>query len=181
MNGLTLIIVLAMSRISNTDWQRYKNLMDVNMHEDMGQHPIKWLQYGEPFKNDRWAEGKIKPQYSVTDIVGLIYFNDFRKWPSDDEKTTGKSDSQTAFIYLNKNYLEENNWLNDNGYFAYNPGGDLFVIDGIVVKPFGDTQVAQTRDATLWMTITVRRVSPPTGAIFHNTDTGSIEHIDFLT
>lgn len=155
-----------MSRVTQADWDRYENLMNVNVHEDMAQFDVVWRRSTDR-TTDEWQEDNPTDSFTEVTLKCLVQFNDFRKWPSDDTKTTGKSDSQTAFIFINKQYLIDSGYINASGYFDFNPGADEFAFEGITYKAFGDTNVAQTNTKNLWVTLTVRRVSPETGRPYH--------------
>ena len=143
-----------------SDWNDYKDVMS-DAHATFNQKVIKWSHF--PITLNRYQEDN-NTQPVVTDLLGLLNYNYRRGWPVNKTSDSGEEDEQSIQILFNKEYLKTNNLINPDGYFPYDVSNDIFTIDGINYKSFGDTEAAQMRDDDVFITIIVKRIKPDTGA-----------------
>lgn len=140
--------------LSDRTWAKYKSIIFEFMDQDAARQNITWVHKLDqilPFGED------IQPSYYVRNIEVLCYYNAFRNWPINRETTTGELDEENLSILISKQYAESKGYLNKNGYFDFDWSEDRFVINGIVYKPSGDTQVAQAKDEALVFLIILKR------------------------
>lgn len=81
----------------------------------------------------------------------------FRNWPINKATVSGELDDENLSILISKNYIEQIGYLNQEGYWNFNWSEDRFVINGIVYKPSGDTQVSQAKDEALVFLVILKR------------------------
>ena len=124
------------------------------MDVDAGRQTIVWaksvnqlLTHGEDYI----------PKYYRIDIEALCYYNAFRNWPINRPTIAGELDAENLSILVTTDYIRELGFLNKEGYWDFNWSMDRFVINGIVYKPTGDTQVAQAKDKALVFMIILKR------------------------
>lgn len=142
------------SFIPNKVWDRYKNIVTSFMDKDAGRQTIIWaknvdqlLTHGEDYI----------PKYFKIEIEALCYYNAFRNWPIDKATVSGELDEENLSILVTTDYIRDLGYLNENGYWDFNWSMDRFVINGIVYKPSGDTQVAQAKDQALVFMVILKR------------------------
>ena len=124
------------------------------MDNDAGKQPIIWAHKPEQlsiFGEDGSAS------YYLRNIEALCYYNAFRNWPINRETTSGELDDENLSILISKSYLENKGYINSDGYLNFNGSEDRFIINGVVYKPSGDTQVAQAHDEALVFLIILKR------------------------
>ena len=97
------------------------------------------------------------PRYYNIPIEALCYYNAFRNWPINKATVSGELDDENLSILISKNYIEQIGYLNQEGYWNFNWSEDRFVINGIVYKPSGDTQVSQAKDEALVFLVILKR------------------------
>lgn len=139
--------------LSNAMWAKYR--ITQNDHMDThGQALIKWVR----------GDGRIQhfneqENYSgnIVELRGLIGYNSFRTWPITAKDQQGEVDNQNMLLYLSKDYLRDLGYLNEFGYFNFNPDLDYFIHMGIKYKSDGDTPVAQAFDDPVLLTVILRR------------------------
>lgn len=142
-----------MSYITPAQWSNFSQIQR-QYYEDIAGITIQWKRVVNNV--DRWGEGEAEAFQDIP-MKAIVAFNDFRTWPVNRPTASGTLDKENLYILLNKEYLSENGWLNDNGYFDLDPVLDRFIVDGILYKPDGDTQVAQVySDVGLIMVILSR-------------------------
>lgn len=124
------------------------------MDIDAGRQTItwaKWVQqpntHGEDFE----------PVYKNIQIEALCYYNSFRNWPINKETVTGELDDENLSIMITDQYLESIGHLNSDGYWDFDWSSDRFIVNGIIYKPSGDTQVAQAKDQALVFLVILKR------------------------
>lgn len=124
------------------------------MDVDAGRQTIVWaknvnqlLTHGEDYI----------PKYYRIDIEVLCYYNAFRNWPINRSTIAGELDDENLSILVTTDYIRELGFLNKEGYWDFNWSMDRFVINGIVYKPTGDTQVAQAKDKALVFMVILKR------------------------
>lgn len=140
--------------VSNKVWNKYKNIVSKFLDNDAGRQKIIWAHYPNqliPFGEDS------KPNYLLRVIEALCYYNAFRNWPINRDTVTGELDEENLSIIISSKYLKDHGYLNSHGYFDFNWSSDRFVINGIVYKPAGDTQVAQAKDEALAFLVILKR------------------------
>lgn len=140
--------------LSDKVWSRYKKIVGDFLDNDAGRQKIIWASYIDqmlPFGEDS------KPSYDIRAIEALCYYNAFRNWPINSETTSGELDEENLSIIISSQYLRDHGYLNDRGYLDFNWSSDRFIINGIVYKPSGDTQIAQAKDEALAFLIILKR------------------------
>lgn len=97
------------------------------------------------------------PVYQPIKIEALCYYNSFRNWPINKETVTGELDDENLSIMVTDTFIKSIGHLNENGYWDFDWSSDRFIINGIVYKPSGDTQVAQAKDQALVFLVILKR------------------------
>lgn len=140
--------------VSNKIWEKYKRIISTFLDRDAAKQSILWAHHPSqlmPFGEDSY------PGYYIRPIEALCYYNAFRNWPINRETTNGELDEENLSIIISKSYIESKGYLNNEGYFDFDWSLDRFVINGIVYKPSGDTQIAQAKDEALAFLIILKR------------------------
>lgn len=96
-------------------------------------------------------------------LKGLLQYNYFRAWPVNAIKDSGEIDKESMVVFFNIKYLKDNNLADANGQFLFDRGYDRFVLNGLVYKAMGDTQVAQSSTNPLFVFIVLKREELDTG------------------
>lgn len=142
------------SLVPNKSWDKYKKVITTFIDQDAGRQTIIWaknvdqlLTHGEDYI----------PKYYPIEIEALCYYNAFRNWPTDKATIAGELDEENLSILISTEYVRKIGYLNKNGYWDFNWSMDRFVINGIVYKPSGDTQVAQAKDQALVFMVILKR------------------------
>lgn len=142
------------SLVPNKSWDKYKKVITTFIDQDAGRQTIIWaknvdqlLTHGEDYI----------PKYYPIEIEALCYYNAFRNWPMDKTTIAGELDEENLSILISTEYVRKIGYLNKNGYWDFNWSMDRFVINGIVYKPSGDTQVAQAKDQALVFMVILKR------------------------
>lgn len=142
------------SLVPNKSWDKYKKVITTFIDQDAGRQTIIWaknvdqlLTHGEDYI----------PKYYPIEIEALCYYNAFRNWPIDKSTIAGELDEENLSILISTEYVRKIGYLNKNGYWDFNWSMDRFVINGIVYKPSGDTQVAQAKDQALVFMVILKR------------------------
>lgn len=142
------------SLVPNKSWDKYKKVITTFIDQDAGRQTIIWaknvdqlLTHGEDYI----------PKYYPIEIEALCYYNAFRNWPIDKSTIAGELDEESLSILISTEYVRKIGYLNKNGYWDFNWSMDRFVINGIVYKPSGDTQVAQAKDQALVFMVILKR------------------------
>jgi len=141
------------------DWDVFKSIM-VDAHATFAQKVITWKR--RTVKIDRFGEDPIE-SFIDTPLKVLCDWNYKRTWPVDVNNESGQDDEQSVQVYMNKEFLRVNGFLNDDGYFNYDKGFDQFIIDGKLYKSFGDTTASQMLSDDSLMTIIIKRVTEKEG------------------
>lgn len=140
--------------VKNHSWNRYKKIITDFLDWDAGRQTITWAKYVNQYLN--YAEDD-SPRYYNIPLEALCYYNAFRNWPINKATVSGELDDENLSILISKNYIEQIGYLNQEGYWNFNWSEDRFVINGIVYKPSGDTQVSQAKDEALVFLIILKR------------------------
>lgn len=163
-------------RIPTAAWDRYKKIVQDFIDVDSGKQPFTWLRhidqpllYGED-------SGTL---YTPIGLEGLFQYNYIKTWPSNGSSIPGEVDTSNVVLYISKQLLEENGYLDKDGYWDFNWSEDRFILNGKVYKPDGDTQVAQASDTPLLFFIILQREDPEetkklNGYVVDGTDNVSI-------
>lgn len=141
-------------RIPTAAWDRYKKIVQDFIDVDSGKQPFIWLRhidqpllYGED-------SGTL---YTPISLEGLFQYNYIKTWPSNGSSIPGEVDTSNVVLYISKQLLEENGYLDKDGYWDFNWSEDRFILNGKVYKPDGDTQVAQASDTPILFFIILQR------------------------
>lgn len=137
--------------ISDAMWAKYASIID-NFHDDANQQTVIWKRTIST--RDRFG---IKTTDEEIELKALIQYNFFRNWPINRITTSGEVDKESMLMYLNVEYLRENNYLTNENQFIFNQGYDRFIVEGIPYKPMGDSKAAQAKDKTLLVFIILQR------------------------
>lgn len=140
--------------VLNKVWDNYKKIITNFLDIDAGRQTITWakavdqlLSHGEDST----------PKYYNIPIEALCYYNSFRNWPINKATISGELDDENLSILISKSYIEQIGYLTSEGYWDFNWSEDRFVINGIIYKPSGDTQVAQAKDEALVFLVILKR------------------------
>lgn len=152
--------------LSNRAWDRYKRNIMRFLDMDAGRQTIVWAKH----VNQMLYQGEDEfPHYYRIKIEALCFYNAFRNWPINIQSTSGETDEENLSILISSDYIKSLDkgkyWKKasideesgTDGYFDFNWSEDRFVINGLVYKPTGDTQVAQAKDEALVLLIILKR------------------------
>ena len=109
-----------------------------------------------------------KPSHEPVNLKVLIEYNVFRIWPIDRFSPSGQMDAQHLCLIMNKQYLKNLGYLDENDNFDYNPGADYFVIDGKRYHDAGRTDVSQADSQGLLFYLILKRQEYRTGEKVHS-------------
>lgn len=140
--------------LSDKFWSKYKKIISDFLDNDAGKQKIIWAHQVDqltPFGEDS------VPVYDRIELEVLCYYNAFRNWPINRATPTGELDEENLSIIVSKSYLESRKYLDSNGYFNFDWVSDRFIINGIIYKPSGDTQIAQAKDEAIAFLIILKR------------------------
>lgn len=135
------------------DWQNYIDTMNA-WQDDAFQQPVTWDRY--LVTRDLDGEGT-NNRFLPTPLKGLIQYNYFRSWPITKIKDSGEIDKESLLLFLNIQYLKDNQWANTEGQFLFNPAYDRFIINGVKYKAMGEAQAAQASNAPLFVFMVLKR------------------------
>jgi len=142
-----------------TQWQAYRDIVN-RYHLSVGKQKIIWKRIIADI--DRYGEGFTAKTEDI-ELEVLMGYNDGRTWPVDRIDTPGVRDKENLWLYLNRKHLEDQGFLNANGYLDFNPGRDRFYVQGIEYKPSGDISSAMAEDNPLYIMLVLEREETPTG------------------
>lgn len=140
--------------VKNHSWNRYKKIITDFLDLDAGRQTITWAKHVNQYLDHAEDDS---PRYYNIPIEVLCYYNAFRNWPINKATVPGELDDENLSILISKNYIEQIGYLNQEGYWNFNWSEDRFVINGIVYKPSGDTQVSQAKDEALVFLVILKR------------------------
>lgn len=147
--------------ISGADWAAFESLISDDVQDTFFQQKIIWRR--ATTMSDRYGEDNEALITSDIPLLCQLNYNYMRTWPITKTSEAGETDEQSIQIYFTKKYLRDLGYLNSNDYFIYNPGLDRFIIDGLIMKPMGDSSAAQAEDGALLISVIVVRQPPDTG------------------
>lgn len=139
--------------IGKSAWAQFNKAIR-KVASDFFKKEIIHLIYVEPVDPNN---EEVSGYFTQRKIEVLQNYNYMRTWPITTPRVIGDSDSQSVQIFINKEYLAENNYLTPNQNYDYNPGKDYFLIDGIVYKPYGDTSASQALEGDIFYLLILRR------------------------
>lgn len=148
----------------STFWNPHKKNINKLAHKLFFSEKLTWHRLVSNF--DVNGEGS-QPVYIQVELKCLIGYNDFRTWPMDRPGESGVIDMQNMYIILNKEYLREEGYLNENDYFALNSQRDYFTLRGIHYEDSGDTDVSQAGSDPLLVYLILKRKEYETGKEVH--------------
>lgn len=152
--------------VSNRAWDRYKRIVKNFLSQDAGRQSIIWAKH----INQNLTHGEdVIPFYERIDIEALCFYNAFRNWPINSPSISGETDEENLSILISRDSIvnldsgkywksySEDTGVDTDGYWDFNWQEDRFVINGIVYRPSGDTQVAQAKDEALVFLVILKR------------------------
>lgn len=140
--------------ISDKVWERFENIINTFMDNDVGKQKIIWakkIEIPDSFGEDSYNK------YLYRELEVLCNYNTFRNWPINKESISGELDQENLSILVSRNYLTEHGYINSSGYIDFNWSEDRFILHGLVYKPSGDTEIAQTNTKNLLFQIILKR------------------------
>lgn len=152
-----------MAHMTQADWDRHIETIN-EYHEDAFQQEITWR------KNitnlNRYGEDS-NVRYKDITIKCLIDYNSFRTWPINLSSDTGILDKQSLVAYFNIKYLRDLGYLDSNDIFNFNPGLDKFIVNGILYRTEGESQVSQAHNMPLMIFLILQREETSTGDTYN--------------
>ena len=140
--------------VSNKAWDKYKKIITNFLDMDAGRQTITWAKAVDQLLSH--GEDNTPKYYNIP-IEALCYYNSFRNWPINKATISGELDDENLSILISKSYIEQIGYLTSEDYWDFNWSEDRFVINGIIYKPSGDTQVAQAKDEALVFLVILKR------------------------
>lgn len=132
-----------MKLMTDKQWKMHNDAVN-NFHDDAFQQKVIWQKniIRTNLYNEDYGQ-----HYEEIEIYGLLQYNQFRAWPITRMTDSGEIDKQSSLLYINNNYLRENNLLNSEGQFEYDAGKDFFIVNGVRYKSMGDSQASQAENS----------------------------------
>ena len=153
-----------MGFVSAADWQEYKDVINEFNLDDSNLQDIVWQRLGTNLS--RWGEDDNEVRTNQI-IKGLVQYNYFKSWPTNQTTVSGEIDKESLLIWLNIKYLTDNGWMTTAGQFIFRSGEDRFIIRGEVYKALGDSQAAQASDEPLEVFIVLKREETETADLVY--------------
>jgi len=148
-----------------SEWAKFKHVMDTLSFDMFHQKEITWYRLVNSL--DPHGEKNTLTDYQPQTLKCLLSYNVMRTYPIGSDTKAGTIDTQHITVILNKQYLDDNGFLNPDGYFNFNPGNDYFMVDGIKYYDSGDTQASQVSTDNLSFFVVLKRAEYPTGRHIH--------------
>lgn len=142
-------------RVSDKSWDNYKNIINDFIDNDAGRQKFLWLKkinQPSPFGEDSPVF------YEPIQLEGLFQYNFIKAWPNQLLRISEEIDEGNQVLYISSRLLGEHGFLNEYGYWDYNWSEDRFILNGKILKPSGDTQVAQAKDEPLLFYVILKRL-----------------------
>nr|DAJ84832.1 MAG TPA: hypothetical protein [Caudoviricetes sp.] len=142
------------SIIPDKVWDHYKKIINDFIDVDAGKQLITWKRYINiplPYGEDSGSK------YEDISLNVLIGYNSFRTWPINQATVSGELDNQNMAIYVSARLIRELGYADQYGYWQFDRSLDRFIVNGIVYKSSGDTQVAQAKDDPLLFQVILKR------------------------
>lgn len=147
--------------LTDLQWQAYRNTIN-QAHDSFNQDIVTWRRFARGFQ--RYGEDDpSEDHYTDIPLETLIAYNIFRMWPMTDENIGGALDTENVVMILNIEYLKNAGYLNSDGYFAMDPGKDIFVHKGLSYRASGETPAGQAGDDPLLFFVILKREETLTG------------------
>lgn len=147
------------SLISPATWANYAAILR-DFHDTAFQNNIIWRRTVLIINPN--GEDPIE-EITDTNLKGLIDYDYFRKWSTQNFSEAGSLDGSNIVLLLNRVYLQENGWINLNGNFAFDLEKDRFIQKGIIYKPTGFTDMSQAQADPLLCMVILSREETNTG------------------
>jgi hypothetical protein len=144
---------MASELITAADFQDFKDLM-YSAHKTFNKKVLLWFRQASSL--DRWGEDSPNGFIPVVLLV-LVNYNYMRNWPATLPVESGKDDRESMQVLINKQYLKESGYLTPQGYFDFKPDNDMFAMDGVIYRSYGDTMASQSGSDDILMTLILRR------------------------
>lgn len=147
--------------IAGSDWSSFESLISTDAQDTFFQQNIIWRKVLTT--KDRYGEDNPAAITSDITLKCLLNYNFMRSWPISKTSEAGETDEQSIQILFVKKYLRDLGYLNGDDYLVYDPGMDRFIIDGMIMKPMGDSSVSQAEGGALLISLIVVRQPSTTG------------------
>lgn len=148
-----------MTFIKDKTWEKYKYIVNKFIDNDAGKQEFLWLR-----KVDQPAAfGEDSgPVYVPITLEGLFHYNYVKTWANNRLRDTvsGELQYDDQVLYISANQLRDKGYLTQAGYWDFNWAEDRFIVNGKVLQPGGDTQVAQAKDEALLFFVVLQRMGP---------------------
>lgn len=148
-----------MAYVSDKAWERYKKIINNFIDTDAGKQRFIWLKKIEQLS----AFGEDSNiSYVPVSLEGLFHYNYIKTWGNNRLRDTvsGELQQDDQVLYISARQLEEKGYIDEYGYWKFNWAEDRFIVNGKVLQPVGDTQVAQAKDQALLFFVIMQRMSP---------------------
>jgi hypothetical protein len=148
--------------VGAANWAKYKDLIR-EATDTFAQKQVTWRRYSygfDPNGEDLGDNGA----FEEIDMRGLLAHNYYLKWPINLTTTSGELERMNTYLMFDKRYLQDNGWLSLQDNFNYGDKvRDRFIIDGIIYKAYGDTNLSQAKDEDLHFALILQRQETLTG------------------
>lgn len=149
--------------ISETEWVQFATDL-YTFNTEVGQQTITWKYVTKNLS--RYGEGETPTRVSRS-LNCIVSYNAFRVWPITEETLSGNIDKQYCYLLLNNAYLTNKSWFNiSRQSLEYNPGQDIFIINGREYEDSGDTPMSQAVALPLYSILILKRKTTDTGIIY---------------
>jgi len=142
-----------MAHMAQADWDAHIAAIN-EFHQDAFQQIITWKKLVTNLSTN--GEDDVDRTIPV-ELRALVTYNYFRSWPTGNPTKTGEIDNESCMIYLNNQYLADLGFINQYSQFDFDPVEDRFIINGVIYKASGESQVAQAGDKPILHFIILKR------------------------
>lgn len=149
--------------LTDADWALFNNAINVDAQGSFFKDILVWRKITQAWHKNGYVDDQDNKVYQEIELESLVGYNYFRTWPVEKLTEGGEVDSQNLVVYLNKEYLSGLGYLTENGNFDYDPGVDLFRLNGVNLRSAGDTPTSQAQDNPLLVMLILKRELPATG------------------
>lgn len=148
-----------MAYVPDKVWERYKKIINEFIDTDAGKQKFIWLKKIPQISSFGEDSGIY---YIPITLEGLFHYNYIKTWANNRLRDTvsGELQYDDQVLYISKNQLESLGYLDKYGYWDFNWAEDRFIVNGKVLQPGGDTQVAQAKNEALLFFVILQRMSP---------------------
>ena len=148
-----------MAHMTQEQWDDYINIIN-EWQEDAFQQDITWLKTATVISKNGEDNNY---RFKEINLKCLIQYNQFRAWPITQTTDSGETDKESILVYFNIKYLKDLGYTNNHDQFKFKPDYDRFLINGLIYKAFGESQVAQAGAKPLLVFIILKREEIETG------------------